>query len=69
MELSLLVPGVTVNAIDTTLHGTGFGQPLFSRESMGQFQVTPNRFDAKLGRGSQIQVNALTKSGTNTFVQ
>ncbi len=87
MELSLLVPGVTVNAVGNTplgtvsggrfqinvdgqqmtqnSAGTGFGQPQFSREAMAQFQVITNRFDATLGRSSQIQVNAQTKSGTN----
>jgi len=89
MELSLLVPGVTVNAIGNTplgsvsggrfqinvdgqqvtqnSAGTGFGQPQYSREAMEQFQVITNRFDATLGRSSQIQVNAQTRSGTNTF--
>ena len=89
MELSLLVPGVTVNAVGNTplgtvsggrfqinvdgqqmtqnAAGTGFGQPQFSREAMSQFQVITNRFDATLGRSSQIQVNAQTRSGTNDW--
>jgi hypothetical protein len=89
MELSLLVPGVTANAVSTVplgsasagrfqinvdgqqmtqnAAGTGFGQPQFSREAMAQFQVITNRFDATLGRSSQIQINAQTKSGTNEF--
>lgn len=89
MELSLLVPGVTVNAVSTVplgngsqgrfqinvdgqqvtqnAAGTGFGQPQFSREAMAQFQVITNRFDATLGRSSQIQINAQTKSGTNSL--
>lgn len=89
MELSLLVPGVTVNSIGNTplgtvssgrfqinvdgqqvtqnSAGTGFGQPQYSREAMEQFQVITNRFDATLGRSSQIQVNAQTKSGTNSL--
>lgn len=89
MELSLLVPGVTVNSIGNTplgtvsggrfqinvdgqqvtqnSAGTGFGQPQYSREAMEQFQVITNRFDATLGRSSQIQVNAQTKSGSNNF--
>jgi hypothetical protein len=89
MELSLTVPGVTVNSIGNTplgtvsggrfqinvdgqqvtqnSAGTGFGQPQYSREAMEQFQVITNRFDATLGRSSQIQVNAQTKSGTNLF--
>jgi hypothetical protein len=89
MELSLLVPGVTVNSIGNTplgsvsggrfqinvdgqqvtqnSAGTGFGQPQYSREAMEQFQVITNRFDATLGRSSQIQVNAQTRSGSNAF--
>ncbi|MBN9658870.1 MAG: carboxypeptidase regulatory-like domain-containing protein [Acidobacteria bacterium] len=89
MELSLLVPGVTVNAVSNTPLGTvsggrfqinvdgqqvtqnaagaGFGQPQFSRETMSQFQVITNRFDATMGRSAQIQVNAQTKSGSNEF--
>lgn len=89
MELSLLVPGVTVNAVSTVplgtgsqgrfqinvdgqqvtqnSAGTGFGQPQFSREAMAQFQVITNRFDATLGRSAQIQVNAQTKSGSNSY--
>lgn len=89
MELSLLVPGVTVNAVSTVplgnsnqgrfqinvdgqqvtqnAAGSGFGQPQFSREAMAQFQVITNRFDATLGRSAQLQINAQTKSGTNTI--
>lgn len=89
MELSMLVPGVTVNAVSTTplgansqgrfqinvdgqqmtqnAAGAGFGQPQFSREAMAQFQVITNRFDATMGRSAQIQVNAQTKSGTNSL--
>jgi hypothetical protein len=89
MELSLLVPGVTVNAVSTVplgngsqgrfqinvdgqqvtqnAAGAGFGQPQFSREAMAQFQVITNRFDATLGRSAQLQINAQTKSGTNSL--
>lgn len=89
MELALLVPGITQNAVSTTplgsvsqgkfqinvdgqqvtqnAAGAGFGQPQYSREAMAQFQVITNRFDATLGRSSQIQVNAQTKSGTNSL--
>jgi hypothetical protein len=43
----------------------GFGQPQYSRDAMSQFQIITNRFDATLGRSSQVQVNAQTKSGSN----
>jgi hypothetical protein len=44
--------------------GTG-NQPLYSRDSIAEFQFISNRFDASQGRSSGVQVNAVTKSGTN----
>jgi hypothetical protein len=44
------------------------GEPRFSRDAIAEFEVTTNRFDATQGRTSGLQVNAVTKSGTNTFV-
>ncbi len=46
--------------------GTG-DQANFSREAIAQFQVVTNRFDATLGRSSNIQINAQTKSGSNAL--
>jgi hypothetical protein len=43
------------------------GQPLYSRDSIAEFQFISNRFDATQGRSSGVQVNAVTKSGTNRF--
>jgi len=43
-----------------------FGQPRYSRDAIGEFEFVSNRFDASQGRSSGIQVNAITKSGTNT---
>lgn len=48
-----------------TVAGT-FTNPNFSRESIAEFQFIANRFDAAQGRSAGIQVNAVTKSGTNT---
>ena len=42
-------------------------QPRFSRDSIGEFQFISNRFDATQGRSSGVQVNAITRSGTNAF--
>ena len=42
-------------------------QPRFSRDSIGEFQFISNRFDATQGRSSGVQVNAITRSGTNQF--
>ena len=44
--------------------GTG-GQPRFSQDSIAEFQFISNRFDATQGRSSGVQVNAISKSGTN----
>ena len=44
----------------------GFGQPRYSRDAIGEFEFVSNRFDASQGRSAGIQVNAITKSGTNT---
>jgi hypothetical protein len=41
------------------------GQPLYSRDSIAEFQFISNRFDATQGRSSGVQVNAISKSGTN----
>ncbi|MBI3047715.1 MAG: TonB-dependent receptor [Acidobacteria bacterium] len=39
----------------------------FSRDAIAEFTVVANRFDATMGRSSGMIVNAVTKSGTNTF--
>ena len=51
----------------TNLVAVDFGQPRFSRDSIGEFEFVSNRFDAAQGRANGIQVNAVTKSGTNTL--
>ena len=43
--------------------GTG-GQPRYSQDAIAEFQFVANRFDATQGRTSGVQVNAITKSGT-----
>jgi len=45
---------------------TTFGQPRFSKDTIAEFEVITNRFDARQGRSTGIQVNAITKSGTNS---
>ena len=44
-----------------------FGQARFSRDAIAEFEFVANRFDATQGRSSGVQVNAITKSGTNTY--
>ena len=43
------------------------GSPLFSRDAIAEFQIVSSRFDATQGRSSGVQLNAITKSGTNVF--
>jgi hypothetical protein len=45
--------------------GSGFGQPKFSREAIAEFQVVTNLFDITMGRSQGIQVQAISRSGTN----
>jgi hypothetical protein len=40
-------------------------QPRYSQDSIQEFQFIANRFDATMGRSSGVQVNAITRSGTN----
>ena len=50
----------------TQIHAYGQGQPQLSRDSIAEFEFISNRFDATQGRSTGVQVNAITKSGTNT---
>jgi hypothetical protein len=59
-EFQLNVDGQQVSA-DI---GTG-GQPRYSQDSIAEFQFLSNRFDATQGRSSGVQVNVITRSGTN----
>ena len=45
---------------------SGFGQPKYSRDAIAEFEFVSNRFDASQGGSAGTQVNAITKSGTNT---
>ena len=44
-----------------------FGQPKFSREAIAEFQIVTNLFDITQGRSTGAQVQAISKSGTNTM--
>jgi Carboxypeptidase regulatory-like domain/TonB dependent receptor-like, beta-barrel len=39
--------------------------PQYSRDAIAEFEFVANRFDATQGRSMGVQVNAITKSGTN----
>src|SRR4029077_14711806 len=45
--------------------GSGFGQPKFSRESIAEVQIVNTMFDIQQGRSAGIEVQAISKSGTN----
>ena len=61
-EFQLNVDGLQV----TANLGTG-NQARYSKDAIAEFQFISNRFDATQGRSSGVQVNAVTKSGTNTL--
>jgi len=44
-----------------------WGQPKFSRDAIGEFEFVSGRFDATQGRSIGVQINAVTKAGTNTY--
>ncbi len=69
-------PGVRDRAFQLNLDGQeitqqvaggGFGQPKFSREAIAEFQVVTNLFDITQGRSLGIQVQAISRSGTNNL--
>ena len=54
--------------VTSTWHSsTDAQQPSFNRDVIAEFEVIANRFDATQGRSQGMVVNAITKSGTNTF--
>jgi hypothetical protein len=61
-EFQLNVDGLQV----TANLGTG-NQARYSQDAIAEFQFISNRFDATQGRSSGVQVNAVTKSGTNNL--
>src|SRR3954447_547855 len=61
-EFQLNVDGLQV----TSNLGTG-NQSRYSNDAIAEFQFISNRFDATQGRSSGVQVNVVTKSGTNNF--
>jgi hypothetical protein len=60
---------VNVDGQQVTYWGGGLGnvQPRFSRDAIAEFEYIANRFDATQGRSQGIQINAVTKSGTNSY--
>ena len=46
----------------------GAGPPRVSRDAISEFELKSGRFDATQGRALGLQVNVITKSGSNSFV-
>jgi Carboxypeptidase regulatory-like domain len=44
---------------------SNFGQPGLTRDSIAEFQIITNLFDVTMGRSTGIQVQAISRSGTN----
>lgn len=53
--------------ITNKVASSGFGQPKFSRESIAEFQIVTNLFDITQGRSTGVQVQAISRSGTNNM--
>jgi hypothetical protein len=51
--------------ITQRVSGSGFGQPKVSREAIAEFQIVTNMFDITQGRSTGMQVQAISRSGTN----
>ena len=51
--------------ITNKVASSGFGQPKFSREAIAEFQIVTNLFDITQGRSTGVQVQAISKSGSN----
>ena len=46
---------------------SGSGEPRFSREAIAEFQIVTTNFDITQGRSTGVQVQAISKSGTNNL--
>ncbi|MGH7462922.1 MAG: hypothetical protein ACREMA_18100, partial [Longimicrobiales bacterium] len=44
---------------------SGFGQPGLSREAIAEYQVLTNQYDITMGRSAGMQVQAISRAGTN----
>ena len=68
-------PGVNANNWAMNLDGQavgnktsqGLGQPKFSREAIAEYQIVTNLYDVTQGGSTGVQLQAITKSGTNAL--
>jgi hypothetical protein len=59
---------LNIDGQQLTMHaGAGAPEPHFSKDAIAEFQFVSGRFDATQGRSSGMQINAVTKSGTNAY--
>jgi hypothetical protein len=71
--VSTTTPGLAAIHFETNLDGQqvtqktsqGLGQPKFSRDAIAEFQIVTNMYDITQGRSTGMQIQAITKSGTN----
>jgi hypothetical protein len=45
----------------------GYGQPGVSADAIAEYQIITNMFDITMGRSTQVQVQAISRAGTNAF--
>src|SRR4029450_9384571 len=51
--------------ISQRISGSGFGQPKMSREAIAEFQIVTNMHDIRQGGSTVVQVQAVSRAGTN----
>lgn len=64
-DFELNVDGQQITVLITGTNQSA--QPRFSRDIIAEFEFLSSRFDATQGRSSGLQVNAVTKSGSNIY--
>jgi hypothetical protein len=71
--MTTYAPGTTANNWAMNLDGQqvsnktsqGLGQPKFSRDAIAEYQIVTNLYDVTQGRSEGVQLQAISKSGTN----
>src|ERR1700722_8549606 len=55
------------NVTQAAAPSSGFGQTLIDPAAIAEYQVITNLFDVTMGQSTGVQVQAISKSGTNTM--